>query len=548
MGTLFIRDSYYSRLLVPLDLRPFLDSRQEIRRSLRTSNYRDAKLRAARWEGRIALLFGHLRQHGATMKLDQIKRLVQHYLDTSLEEAEAGRLNGTALGDNEQEATELAITDLLEATQEQLQLNNFKKIEDEADELLQLHKLTLSKSSEAYRRLCRELLKAKQVFLKAELDRMEGNYWGKDSADYSTRTKTHSSPDSFTPESVRLFSEVLQDYFKHYEHRDKRTNHEKTVVFNRFMESIGGDKPVQDITKGECVRFRDTYSLLPKRIANHLRGKSMADVLAAVEGTEYPRVTKATVNLALDDVRHFFTWAIKLDVFMGKNPVDGIAYEGVKKKSYEMFTDDDLRKLFTAPEFLAQRTGKYPERYWLILILLHSGARREEIAQLRVEDVREQEGIPYFDITATEADGKRLKNVQSRRRVPIHSALVKLGFFDYLKRRKEEGSKLLFPPSPKVKGRVTPGDAVGKWFHRLRHDHGVPGRKPLHSFRHTVITRLAGAGVPQDIREIIVGHASDSVHGQTYMHRDAIPITLLRDNLNKLDFRSCLREVLDTQS
>ena len=97
---------------------------------------------------------------------------------------------------------------------------------------------------------------------------------------------------------------------------------------------------------------------------------------------------------------------------MGKDPVDGIAYEGVKKKSYEMFTDDDLGNLFTAPEFLAQRIGKYPGRYWLILILLHSGARREEIAQLSVDDVKKQDGIPYCDLTAAEADGKRLKNVK----------------------------------------------------------------------------------------------------------------------------------------
>ena len=137
MGTLFIRDAYYSRLLVPLDLRPFLDSRREIGRNLRTSNYRDAKLRAARWEGRIALLFGQLRQQGTSMKLDQIKRLVQHYLDASLEEAEKGRLNGNLSDDAEQETTELAITDLLEATQEQLRRSNFKKIEDESEKLLQ---------------------------------------------------------------------------------------------------------------------------------------------------------------------------------------------------------------------------------------------------------------------------------------------------------------------------------------------------------------------------------------------------------------------------
>jgi integrase len=476
------------------------------------------------------------------MKLDQIKRLVQQYLDSSLEECEEARLSGSHDDDDESDALSLALTDLLEETQGQLLRNDYGKISQEADDLLRSHKLTLSRSSEAYRRLCRELLKAKQVVLKAELDRWDGNYWGPDSAAYRVHANGSPSPAHHAPETVRLLSEALQDYFKHYAHRDKRTNQEKGIIFNRLLEAIGGDKPLQDITKGECVRFRDMYSRLPKRISNDLRGKPITEVLAAVEGTEYLGVTKRTVNLALDDVRHFFSWAIKHDFYTGKNPVDGIAYEGVKKKSYEMFTDQDLTKLFTSEEFLAQKTGKYPERYWLPLILLHSGARREEIAQLGVNDVKEEDGIWYFDITTDEAgeDGKRLKNVFSKRRLPIHSQLIKSGFFDYLQRRKTEGAVLLFPPSAKVKGRPTPGDAVGKWFHRLRLERGVIGRKPLHSFRHTVITRLTGAGVPQDIREILVGHASDTVHGQTYTHRDAIPIALLQMNLEKLSFQNSL--------
>ena len=544
MGTLFIRGHYYSRLLVPSDLRPIL-TRHEIRKSLQTASYRDAKIRAARWEGRLAELFNYLRRHGAIMKPDQIKRLVQHYIDATLEECEEYRIRSNGGDDDEAQALDMALTDALRDTQEQLQCNDFRKIESEVDELLQTHRRNLPKHSDAYRRLCRELLKAKQVVLKAEIKRWEGNYYDDDSAEYSVNTRFSPLDNSSTPETVRLLSEALQDYFKHYAHRDKRTNHEKNVIFTRFTESLGGDKALQDITKAECVRFRDMYSRLPKRIANTLRGKSMTEVLKAVEGTDYLGVTKRTVNLALDDVRHFFSWAIKHDYYIGKNPVDGIAYEGVKKKSYESFTDHDLKALFQSDEFQDQKTGKYPERYWLPLILLHTGARREEVAQLGVTDVKKQDGVIYFDITASEEeseeqDGKSLKNEYSKRRVPVHSQLVKLGFLEYLQRREKEKSPLLFPPSPKVKGRPTPGDAVGKWFHRLRKKTAVTGRKPLHSFRHTVITRLVGAGVPQDMREILVGHASDTVHGQTYTHREEIPLTLLQGHLEKLDFSRVL--------
>lgn len=60
--------------------------------------------------------------------------------------------------------------------------------------------------------------------------------------------------------------------------------------------------------------------------------------------------------------------------------------------------------------------------------------------------------------------------------------------------------------------------------------------KVIHSFRHTVVTRLTAAGAPQDMREVIVGHAAENVHGQTYVHREGIPLALLKEHLEKLAF------------
>lgn len=288
MGTLSIQGRYYSRLLVPVDLRPLLQ-RSEIRKSLRTSSYRDAKLLAAQWEGRLANLFDTLRRNGHTMNVDQIKRLAQQYLDASLEECEEAHLDSTP-NDDESEALSLALTDALDETACQLATNDFTKIAPEVDSLLSSRKLQLAKTSDAYRRLCSELLKAKQVVLKAELDRWDGNYWSHTSAAYSPRTSaTHAGGNgSGTPEESRLLSDALQDYFKHYEHRDARTNHEKHVIFTRFAEAIGGDRPLSEITKAACVQFRDMYSKLPKRIGNDLRGKGMIEVLAAVDGKDSP--------------------------------------------------------------------------------------------------------------------------------------------------------------------------------------------------------------------------------------------------------------------
>ncbi len=40
---------------------------------------------------------------------------------------------------------------------------------------------------------------------------------------------------------------------------------------------------------------------------------------------------------------------------------------------------------------------------------------------------------------------------------------------------------------------------------------------------------------------MLVGHASHTVHGQVYVHRDKMPLGMLKEHLEKLDFRPMLK-------
>ena len=111
---------------------------------------------------------------------------------------------------------------------------------------------------------------------------------------------------------------------------------------------------------------------------------------------------------------------------------------------------------------------------------------------------------------------------------------MRLGFLEYV--GKQRRGARLFPQLEK--GSNGYGDAVGKWFGRLlRHFLSItdPGLV-LHSTRHTVITRLHAAGVPKNIVEILVGHASNTVHGTVYVHREDIPLKLLAEALERLQY------------
>jgi len=74
--------------------------------------------------------------------------------------------------------------------------------------------------------------------------------------------------------------------------------------------------------------------------------------------------------------------------------------------------------------------------------MLFSGARPNEIAQLLVTDLkRTPKGTWYLDLD--DEDGKALKTETSRRRVPLHPELIRLGFVAFVEeRRKAAGPRL----------------------------------------------------------------------------------------------------------
>jgi hypothetical protein len=65
----------------------------------------------------------------------------------------------------------------------------------------------------------------------------------------------------------------------------------------------------------------------------------------------------------------------------------------------------------------------------------------------------------------------------------------------------------------------------------------------LRSLRHTVITRLSGAGVPENVAEMLVSHVSETVHGQVYVDRESIPLPMLKSQLEKLDYGAVLAKL-----
>lgn len=92
-----------------------------------------------------------------------------------------------------------------------------------------------------------------------------------------------------------------------------------------------------------------------------------------------------------------------------------------------------------------------------------TGARVNEIAQLLLSDVLAGDGVYYLNLESDNESGKKLKNANARRKIPLHSKLISLGFIDYVNALKDAGYTRLFPELKphKTKGYGRP---VSAWF------------------------------------------------------------------------------------
>ena len=212
--------------------------------------------------------------------------------------------------------------------------------------------------------------------------------------------------------------------------------------------------------------------------------------------------------------------------FLDANPATGVRVDEGKKAHKEPtripFDQDDLKAIF-GHEIFAD-PAKYETKQWAVLVALYTGARSSsEIARLKTVNVFKEQGVTLMDL----ADAS--KNVRSKRQVPVHRDLARLGFLEYVAAKREAGEAHVFPDW------AANTKTVNDWFGRtFLPSVGIDdSRKVFHSFRHTLKTALSRHGVPRDVQDAITGHADQSA-AAGYIHAE--PIKAMAAGLNKAKF------------
>jgi integrase len=165
---------------------------------------------------------------------------------------------------------------------------------------------------------------------------------------------------------------------------------------------------------------------------------------------------------------------------------------------------------------------------------MYTGARLNEIAQIDLADIRQQDGIWFFDLN-DEGDDKQLKTRASKRKVPIHNELIRFGLLEHVDALRKQGKQKLFHelPNSVEHGR---GRNLGRWFNeKLLPALNLKTKELVfHSLRHTVVTQLVNAHVPDPLVKALVGHSQQGVTYQNYFGGHTLQV--LNEAIQKLDY------------
>jgi len=298
---------------------------------------------------------------------------------------------------------------------------------------------------------------------------------------------------------------------------NEKTLESYRAAITLFIEIVG-DKSLSQLTIDDQNRFEDTIKQVPANRAKiaSARGLSLTESLSL----NVPKLSLQTAKNIAQRTNNFLEWAFRRSG--QKAPFELMSNVRVTARSKDIkrraFSDSELSKLFSADGYTAGRR-RTPYMFWVPLIGLHTGMRINEIAQLEVEDVVTLENVICFNVTDLPSSednpagpSKKVKTSAGRRMVPVHTALIALGFLDYVRAIHDLAQTRIFPDL--VGGRDGPGQPASKFFGRLCDRLGLTDPDLVfHSFRHGAIGRMRGAGVAKEIRMVVVGHsAAEDTH------------------------------------
>lgn len=531
---------------VPETLRPHYDGKALLHYPTGTADKTAAALIAHRWLAGIAEEFARIRETGSAAKTAitaaEVSHLVASMVAHSLGRHEAELTKGASSALAPPSVTEGAMSFFREAAADAFSTGEARAFEPAADSWLETHGYTLDKDSEEYRGV---LLKFAQGVGKAL-----GGWKSRRAGEWVDTPPVPGPPTPAVPPAAGapLLSAVVSAFTAK---ADKtKPMFKKTAPTLRLFLEVIGDKPVSALRQSDVDGFFALLCKLPPKWRDEQRKRG--GTVSALAAMTWPKciAPKTFEDSYMAALRPFLRDSRRLYGDQGfplSLTTDGIGYTGTAKAGQDKqraLLPAELQRLFNGPECAAFAADPAQAHcYWLPLLGLYTGARVNEVCQLNPQcDILEEDGIWYLNITADspapKGVRKSVKNASSKRRVPVHSRLLALGFVAYVERVKAAGSALLFAAWSPSRGKAS--GTAEKWFGKhlrtlcLRDE--TPGARVVgsHCFRHTFLTRAHELDVTG--AEALTGHTDTGTSAVVRGYRGARGLEKLQGILEQVTF------------
>lgn len=481
---------FFARLVIPRELRPFMERKTELRTALGP----DRQVAVKKLPGAVALLqheiaLAERRAAGATGQNVAVGRYPLAVDQIALRNYQSRLAFDDELRNAAPQYAAIGIDDLLVA---KLRDGMAGRLTDgELSDLVgvrieryrRLGNTTATVGTEDWRALARGMCVSEYEALSRVAERDEGDFSGQPEHPLIAQAKQIS--DEKPPVSIKS---LVTDYVaaKQIVGKGAEADRRWGPVFTNLRKTIGHDD-ARRLSKQDLLSWRDELlkTLSPKTVA--------AVYLAAV--------------------RTVLSWAVSNDR-LEVNVADQVRQEVPRRKL-------DREQGFTLAEatavLKASRTYEPAEREnpvnreasqttaakrWTPLLCAFTGARIAEITQLRKQDIRKDGDMSVMRITPAAGTVK----AGGYRDVPLHPQILELGFLDFVNASAE--GPLFYPDrqgKDAIVGARTVAGRVSQWLQKIE---VVPtGVSPSHGWRHRFKTVGREEGISDRVIDAIQGHA-----------------------------------------
>jgi len=331
---------------------------------------------------------------------------------------------------------------------------------------------------------------------------------------------------------LKLVDQLIENKAKLNEWAEK-TQRQVRSVAELFVKMLGEDH-VRLLAQDQIAKYKTLLLTLPKQYGKGKNDQNfpLSDWLKRAKKLPAEKVGRVGTTLnrqmgQLDDVlKYIRANGYTIRDYSGVTELRANS-AGRPRDARNFLDPEDYTAFFKLPPWTGCESQEnrvtagsvviHDALYFVPILAQKTLGRREEICGLDVDDVLEEDGIPYIFIR--DNAHRRIKNPQSTRRIPLVAEPCRLGFLRYRSAIKALGYKLLFPDLRAGSDRTALGDVFYDSF--VEHwELAIPDyqeqKKVFHSIRKTGGDNLKDADVTSEIRADILGHGGKNTTEERY--------------------------------